>query len=579
MKRAAVDMMPSEHDQGSVATPPPIKRGGVVGREREPLEPVGEEPSTGMEVGITTIHPLQHWVPIAFKTDGTYPWSKPPLFMSVDDPTPTFLLLMLDLSPSMACGHDTCAAAAIVSLLESLPAYLAKTLSQAQMQTTVLGIAAFSGTAGWLNQDHTPHQRVFGNRETGNWVSGARLDTIEAQTVPVKDAAALLSYLGEWVDKVKRMFIVDDDGTMAERGAGTNIEAALYFAHNVIKSFTSSRHGGTGQVFLCTDGVATCGDVRSAVIRETLDEVLFDHDDATALPIQVHALMMGSSPKPHSLTSIIGSRGLLGYAKDPASIASGLDTILKPAFANAKGSMDFVMFVAFYNVDTNERVSELQMTTYSQGQFGVGDNTTALFGALVPDKFRSVGACCPTEEDASKLLVRVTGFCYPNLLSEVHEIRSTLDCVNEEVQKKLLSRGHEILLDTRIPVVTNRWWAPKNLRGPHGDYMSMPKIDLLYSTTAREASSTSLHRWVEQLQLLLQGAQEALSRSSSSRDAADTSKRYSEMASCSGHASLARRLDIVRLSSERNAVLEEEGDASDFGSSAHVATSALSQAE
>lgn len=578
-KRTVMDMMPTQDSQ--VVTPPPVKRGRVAGREPAP---VGEEPPAGMAIGITTVHPLQHWVPMAFKTDEELkgPWSKSPL---VKSPDKTLLLLLLDLSPSMACGYEVVPAAAVVSMLDRLPAYLAKTLTSAQMQNTKLAIAAFSGTVGWVNQDHTPHERVFGQLETGNWAAGSQLEAIEAQTVSVNDLAAMTTYIDAWVEKVERIYTFDDAGHAEERGAGTNIEAALYFAHKVAQTYCG-QHGGTAQVFLCTDGVATCGDVRSKVIRQTLDDVLFDHKDPNAVPIQVHALMMGSAPKPHSLTAIIGNRGLLGYAKDPDSIAAGLDTILKPAFANTKGSMDFVTFAGFYNVENNALVSELTMTTYSQGEFGVGDNTTALFGALVPDTFRGVGGSCPTEDDAAKLLLRVTGFACPNLLSAISTIRKTVPTI-EGVKMALLARGHEILLDQRIPVVTSRWWAPRNLRGPQGDYMSMPSvdqvsgvtgqaIDLLYSKSARE--TTGLYAWVEKAGRLLQDAQEALGSSTSSRQAAETSKRFSEMASSSGHGSLSRRLEIVRRSSERHADLEDEDETSDFGSAAHVATASLSQA-
>ena len=571
------DLLGSQEDQ--VVTPPPLKRGRVAGRA-----PVVDEPPNGMAIGVTTIHPLQHWVPMAFKTDQELngPWTTPPL---VQSPDKTLLLLLLDLSPSMAVMQNgVSTAAAIVSMLDGLPDYLAKTLTPDQMQTTKLAIAAFSGTVGWANQDHRRHERVFGQLETGNWVAGAQLEAIEAQTVSVNDLAAVTTYLEAWVDKVSKIFTFDEAGHAVERGAGTNIEAALYFAHKVAQTYCG-KHGGTAQVFLCTDGVATCGEVRSRMIRQTLDDVLFDDKSPSAVPVQIHSLMMGSAPRPHSLTAILGNRGLLGYAKDPASIAAGLDTILKPVFMSTKGSMDFVVFTGFHDVDTNALVSECTVTTYSQGEFGVGDNTTALFGALVPDKFRGVGGGCPTEDDAAKMMLRVTGFSSPNLLSDIVAIRKTV-FTNQCIKMALLARGHEVLVDTRVPVVTSRWWAPKNLRGLEGDYMNMPSVDqtsgvtaqavdLLYSKTARD--TTGLYHWVEQAGRLLQDAQQALGSTTSSRDAAETSRRHAELASSSGHSALSRRLEVVRRSSERHADLEDD-DHSNFGSAAHVATASLSQA-
>ena len=47
--------------------------------------------------------------------------------------------------------------------------------------------------------------------------------------------------------------------------------------------------------------------------------------------MQLHALMMGAGPDPEVLTNLIGTAGVVGYAKDPDTIFQRLPQLLEPA--------------------------------------------------------------------------------------------------------------------------------------------------------------------------------------------------------------------------------------------------------
>ena len=606
-------------------TPPPLLRPRKREREEEETtqddeRPPPPEPANGMAVGVTTVHPLQPFLPLCFKTDETLasPWKKPPKCSTPDLPGhPTLLLFMLDLSASMAGawmadtsgGDPHCAAHAVVGLLRKLPDYLKKTLSPAQFATTSLAIAGFSGTAGWASQSNCGHESVAIDETRGNWVSGANIATIDENAVPISDEASLLVYLQRWIEKTERIYVP----STRERdvGRGTNLEAALFFAHKVVEEYCNV-HGGAAQVFVATDGQPTVGETSAVAIRATLDRTLFDEQRGHAVPIQTHALILGNDVEPKTLTDLLGSRGLLGYAKDSESIEAGLDSIFKIPFAEGKGTFDFVTLVSFEDVETGERVSEHALTLYSQGQL-VGDNYTALYGARLPNKFRSPAASLAaakvdadadaaayaaaadaaaadadfpfspqhapaasgaprppgTEEEASKLVLRVVGLCAPNLADAVASIRAAARVFLSPAQllNMLLDQGHEVLLDKRLPLSLEKWWSPAPLRGTGlrllDDDDELPDdahdaAAVPCSDSAKETSSGSLYCWIEESNVLLELINDALGNSKTSAQAREASQRFARIATSSGHTRLSWRMEATREASQKASQAEDE---------------------
>ena len=555
---------------------PPAKR--AASENEKASAPPPSEAADGMAVGVTSVHPLQHFIPMALKVtslqDG--PWSQPPPVSSPQRPVPHLLLLMLDLSPSVTFppeGGGTPAIHAIVELVKALPVYLAATLSPEQLACTKLAIAAFSGTVGWVNQDHCPHQVYDDDTLEGNWVEGTTLDAIDENTVPLDDREALEAYAAKWVAKAERLFVPPH----AERdsGRGTNLEAALRFAHAVCDEYCNN-HGGYAQVFVATDGEATIGVTRAPKLRARLDAMIFDPARRHAVPIQWHSLMVGSDLSPAFLTSLMGSTGMLGYAKDAESIAEGLDTILKPPFAEGQGAFDAVTFVCF------EPQNELDdpaapraaprwaMTSYSQGHLGVGDNTTALFGARVPT---DCAWLCDGENEAVRrvaaagMVARVVGFCAPNL---VHRLRSLTTSTDEEtMMRAILDDGHEKLIDKRLPVSIDKWWMPEYLQAatdqtyvqsaPNPEAPASPFAGRLYPDVfVSDSSSDHLHRWIAIGRSMLQEVTQRLQHSGSHDESRLASMRYRAIATSSGHHGLASRLAAVIEASGDAALVEEE---------------------
>ena len=579
-----------DNSEDAPMTPPQLKRTLAQALETDapPPSPASEaapeaapapppEAPNGIGIGVTTVHPMQQWLPLAFKTDESLssPWSKPPRTSSPLNPTPQFVMLMLDLSPSMASVDPTTqtfAASAVVDLLKALPTYLANTLTVEQHQRTTFAIAAFSGTAGWVDQDHCEYQHVCHDHEAGNWVAGAAISTIDAQSVKLSDGPALEAYLAKWVAKTEKIYVPDryED---RDHGHGTNIQAALYFAHKVAEEFCNER-GGSAQVFLATDGMATTGDTEPCNIRASLDEAVFDHTRGHAVPIQFHALMMGEGPQPAVLTALMGSRGLLGYAKDPETIASGLDEIFRIPLCDGQGTMDMITFVSFEDAESGQPVSERVMTCYSQGQFAA-DNYTALYGARLPDKYRSstrhgagVGI---TPELAASVVLRVVCFCAPNLLHFLFVMKQAKGPLSvDDTLLTLLEDAQQVLLDTRLPLSLDRYYSPRFLSGDAEKYIQVhdpppgsnpfDTVGRLYSTDeAKETSSGSIYRWVAGKNYLLGEINNALSNSQGYEDACVSSRRYARICESSGYRGLSARCQAVVQSSEKAA--QSEADA------------------
>ena len=600
-QRADADAAPS--------TPPPAS----------PTLKQQAEPPNGMALGVTTLHPQQQWIPMAFKTDERLatPWTRPPTTSTATNPEHVVIMLLLDLSPSMASpspGDGSVAAAAVVKLLEGFRAYLAATLTPAQLAVTELCVAGFSGSCGWVDQDHCAMQSPRLNPDDGNWVVGCQIEEIEKQVVDADDAAAVDALLAKWVAKTKRIYEPADEADR-DSGRGTNIEAALYFAHRAAEEYCNC-HGGSMQAFLLTDGEATTGATRPESIRATLDKAIFAPQQSHAVPIQFHALMMGDDTRPQTLTALLGSAGFLGYAKDAESIAAGLDSILKIPFEQGRGSFDMATFVSYEDASSGAELSDVHMTCYSQGQL-CGDNYTALYGARMPPARASAQEAVDSAlAKPETVVVRVRGLCAPNLLRDVAAAQLRLaplrpgNLCNEasDVLNALVDVGHEVLLDKRVPIALDHWWSPEFLSQkyiqatpPPPDASPFDPTGRLYPCVfAKDSGSDCLYRWIEIGQSLRQEINRALASSGDRTDAIMSSHRYARIAESAGYASLGAQCRATREATQQAALDEEEDyqtllDASNtpddpntqnqlrslssqrYGSAAHHATATMSQ--
>ena len=529
------------------------------------------EPPNGMDVAVNTIHPFQQWVPVGFKTDASLDatWTTKPVVTDANDddvsPQPELLMFLLDLSPSMAHRpiwdqHTPqpparCAAEAVVDTLQALPAYLARTLTNNQHRRTRLAIAGFSGTAAWVDDDHCALQTPFdeGTRPV-NWITDTTTEHVEENCIPLTDEDAINAYIAKWVAKTERVFRPASSKDR-DHGKGTNIAAALLFAHKAVHRFWR-KHGGSGNVFLLTDGVATVGATSAFEIRRTLDKTVFRSSSRFHIPAQFHTLMMGDDPDPAMLTRLMGPRGLLGYAKDNGSIGQGLDSILKIALQPDIGTMDMVMFTCFEDVETGARLSDVELTLYTQGRF-VGDNFTALAGARMPNKYHDYYANnlnTPfTTEMAKAMVLRVYGFCAPNMHQRVRKVVAAHNHkrAHHDLLYDIIHDGHELLLDQKIPLSLTEYWSPRFLSQQTEAYLKLaPKppdanqydsSDRLYPTDGAAKKNTGIYQWIENGDKLRDEMSRVVGNSYSYADAMEQSQKYEKRAASSGYRSLAAR--------------------------------------
>ena len=586
--------------------------------EGEPEAVAVPEPANGGEVGVTSVHPMQRLVPLAIKTDATLdgPWKAADADrLAIGKPgtkmAPQHIMLLLDLSPSMRSSRANSGADGLRALLapEGLAKWLAdnaETLGHA-----TLSIAAFSGCCGWANQDHCPGQFCISEaqeaRDGHNVVTGTTEEAVVSNTVGVRDAEAVRRYCQLWTSKVDKIDKAPHDER--DNGAGTNTEAAVRFAHKAMRVLCD-KQGGTAQVFLCTDGVATMGETTAYGINRMVNAMVWDPDPQRQPPcghrVQLHALMMGNGPQPAMLTTLLGARGSVGYAKDMNDIGDALRGLFGPtllAVKDSPGTLDIIAFTVFED-DAGVKISETAMTCLSQGLLAV-DNYTALAGARVPDKFYGEGAAPPTPADAHKMVLRVEAFAAPNLCSRLAffataQPATTLAFDVDDVQAAqawlTTDLSLDAVIDVRLPLVLNKWWVPDYLRHgkdcaeirylpveptsgllpPHGQRLNReqhlrPNADVC-------TSSKSLFQWVLKKTELLNQYNVELGASQTFQEASDVSQRYVRMASESGYAGMSQRAKVVREATQLAADDHPDFRSLAAGTPAHYASAMMSQA-
>ena len=164
------DMTPEQENEGST------KRKREEEKEKDapvaaPAEPVvaPPEPEDGIEAGVTTVHPLQAFVPLAIKLDPTtmHPYPQDYCLGSPDDAMPlggtgmpVHTMFVLDLSPSMCQRYGTQPSGvdALRKLLsdDGLPKWFAE--HGQGLGDVSVSIAGFSGTCGWVEDNHCRYE-------------------------------------------------------------------------------------------------------------------------------------------------------------------------------------------------------------------------------------------------------------------------------------------------------------------------------------------------------------------------------------------------------------------------------------
>ena len=625
-------------DSSSSAPPPPLKRD-----RDEPAEPpaaaaadaadadaAAPEPPDGVAAGVKAVHPNQPWVPLAFKTSdpvGSTPWGKPVDALPAADArpgtsaNPLRLCLALDLSPSMNERDPETGTTGIDGLdsmlgPEGLPKWLQ--LAKHAPGTFFLSVAAFSGTCGWVEQDHCPMECTFRSDEYAAangyaYPTGTTEDAVEANSVDASNHHAVVGYCAAWRTKIAR---VRPNAAEPDRGRGTHTQAALRFCARAMQVATD-KHGGVAHVVVCTDGRSTIGATSSVELRHTVDKLVFDPERLRATPVQIHALMMGAGPDPTVLSSLLGTSGTVGYAKDPDTIQTSLtemlDPVLRPAPSASPGTLDLVAYTSFVAKATGERISSFETTCFSQGALA-GDNLTALFGARLPHKYRAEGAAPLSPAAAKDVALRVVVFGAPNLLSQGLGARLVADAdVNANPPPAMPGLeglfmeelGLQPLLDTQLPLDTAQWWSPKSLL-QHRDYLrhipaspttgELPPPDqwltglrdLRPSSRARVDEATDpLYAWVEGKLTLLEEINTELGASQSAREVSARATKMRRTAEARGYRGMSKRMSAVSDSSKRAADREDAEAAatpegapprrSATGSAAHYGVALMSQ--
>ena len=357
-------------------------------------------------------------------------------------------------------------------------------------------------------------------------------------------------------------------------------------------------------------------------MREIVDEFVFDPKRALATPVQLHALMMGAGPDPTTLTNLIGTAGVVGYAKDPDTIFQSLTEMLEPVLfpADCPGTLDFVVYTCFKNKDTRVRTSSCQITCFSQGKLA-GDNLTALFGARLPDTFTAEGAAPLSAKDAEGLVLGVTVFGAPNLFAwhnpadgetrrwyarvrDTPPDGTTLICADYvglpyRPAEFEAQTGLSPLFSKSLPLDTTKFWCPASLLKhqnfvkhipsstttgelPHPDQWSTASNMLYAATSARaDKDANPLYAWVRGKLRLMEQINTELGASCSAREVSTRAAKMQRMAEKSGYRGTSRRLKTVSDASKRAADDEDSAPIrpgrSATGSAAHYGVSLMSQ--
>ena len=615
----------------SLSTPPPLKRN----RSPDPpgddaaqssvaappeTEPEAPEPDDGVAVGVKTVHPNQPMLPLCFKTSSSTaqtPWGKPlDALVAADfkpgtEHHPQHLCLVLDLSPSMTERDYETGTTGIDGLErmlspEGLPKWLAD--NRHKIGACHLSIAAFSGNCAWLDQDHHTKVQYFFGLETAikdghNYPAGMTEDKLKRNTVSCAAdcSTGLEMYCTAWKTKVGR---VRPGAEEPEHGRGTHTAAALRFCVRAMQIAAELEHR-TAHIVLCTDGKSTIGETGSKHLREIIDEFVFDPKRLLATPVQLHALMMGAGPDPEVLTNLIGTAGVVGYAKDPDTIFQSLTEMLEPVLfpADCPGTLDLVVYTSFEKKDTEERISNIRTTFFSQGKLA-GDNLTALFGARLPDAYTAEGAPPLSAKDAENVVLRVVVFGAPNLLAW----RNPANEGGKPVWYRPMplypaqlaaATGLSPLFSECIPLDTTKFWCPRSLLKhqsfvnhipsstttgelPHPDQWSTASNMLYAAKSARaDKEANPLYAWIEGKLTLMEQINTELGASCSAREVSRRAAKMQRMAEARGYRGTSRRLKTVSDTSKRAADDEDSAPIrpgrSATGSAAHYGVSLMSQ--
>ena len=597
------------------------------------------EPEDGVALGVHTLHPLQHFVPVAVKLDpktlnpfwNDY-YAKPETgkVLWPDDGKgrgfnlPINIMFLLDLSPSMTrkVGNDPSGVDALRSFLGGLGEWFENHLKAPEFEHTEvnLAIAGFSGSCAWVDghhcdfEDYTTYDRAVNK---GHNLPKA-VDEFEVfnHVVDAKHRTEVDQYCSNWISKVAKL--VADDPAERDCGTGTNTEAALRFGHAAMHTILHNK-GGTGKLFLCTDGASTLGRCTADGLRAVIDTQIYhglhDHGEGPLFGhrVQTHALMMGAAPNAAVLTNLLGTKGMVAYAAQNSDIQSTLESFLKPTVLAVRdgssiGTLDALSIVRIEHRDGTP-ITLPKVSMYSQGLLS-GDNFTATFGARMPDEFYSkmYNGTYPNPDQLSQMVVNVKVWVAPSLCSRVRDVtlgfgrheKKHLDIKNvDELVQELSSWGLRPALKKDVPLCTSAWWSPAFLQhGPLRDQVPVPgktKAEVLRSDFDGGARDTNgLYAWIESKYNMMDKLNKALGEARTHADAMATATRFADEATQSGFRTLSQRCATLREASrsmqeEEERDLEEDEDQNGYPapprvkrsrtSAAHFASSAFSQTE
>ena len=653
----------------SIETPPPVRRQGAfndnvesvnavtgpvdvveavnavadVGMETVATDAPGEkgptEPEDGVALGVHTVHPLQHFVPVAVKLDpktlnpfwndyytkpetGKVLWPDDKKGQGFD--LPINVMFLLDLSPSMTrkIGTDPSGVDALCSFLGGLGEWFETNLKGPEFEhcEVNLAIAGFSGNCAWVDgnhcdfQDYTTYDRAV--KKNHNLHKAVHESEVFDNVIDAKDRTKVDQYCSNWSSKVLKL--VADDPFERDSGSGTNTEAALRFGHAAMDTILH-RNGGTGKLFLCTDGASTLGTCRAGGLKAVIDAQIYhglhDHGVGPVFGhrVQTHALMMGASPNAAVLTNLLGTKGMVAYAPENRDIQSTLEAFFKPTLLAARdgssiGTLDALSIVRIETRD-GEPLSKPTLSMYSQGLLS-GDNFTALFGAKMPDDFykKMYDGTYPNAEALNQMVVSVQVWVAPSLCSRVRDVafglgrpeKKHLDHEkDDDVINELTSWGLRPALEVDVPLCGDAWWSPAFLQhGPLRNQVPVPgksKADVLRSDPDCGARDTKgLYAWVESKYNMMDKLNNELGEARTHADAMATASRFADQATQSGFRTLSQRCTALREASrsiqeEEDRDLEEDADNGGFPvpprvkrartSASHFASSAFSQTE
>ena len=643
----------------AIQTPPPVRRQGaffdiddaeavnaVADMDTQtptptnsPGEDAPTEPEDGVALGVHTLHPLQHFVPVAVKLDpktlnpfwNDY-FTKPETgkVLWPDDGKgrgfnlPINIMFLLDLSPSMTrkIGTDPSGVDALCSFLGGLGEWFETNLKGPEFEhcDVNLAIAGFSGSCAWVDgdhcdfQDYTTYDRAV--KKDHNLPKAVREFDVFDQVVDAKRRTDVDQYCSNWISKVSKL--IADDPAERDCGTGTNTEAALRFGHAAMHTILHS-NGGTGKLFLCTDGASTLGTCTADGLRAVIDMQIYHglHDHGLGPlfghRVQTHAVMMGASPNAAVLTNLLGTKGMVAYAPENRDIQSTLESLFKPTILAVRdgssiGTLDALSIVRIEDRDGEPR-SKPALSMYSQGLLS-GDNFTALFGAKMPDDFykKMYNGTYPNAEALNRMVVSVQVWVAPSLCSRVRDVtvgfgrpekkHLNIDKI-DEVINELTSWGLRPALNKKVPLCTDVWWSPPFLQhGPLRDQVPVPgksKVDVLRSDFDGGARDTNgLYAWISSKYEMMNKLNTALGKAKTHADAMATASRFADEATQSGFRTLSHRCATLREASrsmqeEEDRDLEEDEDQAGYPapprvkrsrtSASHYASAAFSQSD